>query len=181
MFFGYRTALAEAELEYDKNHVSPSLYIRFKLKNLPDSLRKYDEDGDLYALIWTTTPWTLPANQAICFNPSLQYSIVRMNDGADYYIVATELIPKLKETLESIEFVEVATLNASDLEYCTYFHPIDRTTELRFLKGDHVTSEVGTGLVHTAPSHGFDDYLVCLAEKISIVSASKSIINPYRN
>lgn len=166
----FRTALAEAELEYNKNHVSPSLYIRFKLNKLPDSLKKYDEYGDLYALIWTTTPWTLPANQAICFNPSLQYSLVRLNDEAEYYIVGTELIPKLRESLESVELEEVATVNSSDLEHCTYFHPIDRTTELRFLKGGHVTADVGTGLVHTAPSHGFDDYLVCLAERIPIVS-----------
>lgn len=164
-----RTALAEAEIEY-KNLKSPSLYVRFKLKNVPASLRKYDEFGDLYALIWTTTPWTLPANQAICFNVNIQYSLIRLNDQPDYYIIATELIPKLKETLESFDIEDVASLQSTDLNECTYIHPIDRTTELPFLNGAHVTSDVGTGLVHTAPSHGFDDYLICLAANIPIVS-----------
>lgn len=162
--------MAEAELEYNKQHVSPSLYIRFKLSNVSDALKKYDEYGDLYALIWTTTPWTLPANQAICFNSSLQYSVIKLNDAPDYYIVGTDLIPKLAESLESMEVEEVSSVNATDLETCTYLHPIDKTIELPFLKGSHVTADVGTGLVHTAPSHGFDDYLVCLSEKIPVVS-----------
>lgn len=169
-FCANRTALAEAELEYNKNHISPSLYIRFKLNHVADSLKKFDEYGDLYALIWTTTPWTLPANQAVCFNPALPYSVVRLNEEPEYYIIATDLIPKLKETLESFEFEEVAKIPSADLDSCTYFHPIDKTTELPFLNGNHVTSDVGTGLVHTAPSHGFDDYLVCLGEKIPTVS-----------
>lgn len=164
-----RTALAEAELEYS-NRVSPSLYIRFKLKNVPSSLEKFNEYGDLYGLIWTTTPWTLPANQAVCFNPELKYSLVRLNDEPDYYIIGTDLISKLKETLESFEIDECADVNAADLESCTYLHPIDKNNELPFIKGKHVKADIGTGLVHTAPSHGFDDYLVCLAENIPIVS-----------
>lgn len=134
------------------------------------NLKKYDEYGDLYALIWTTTPWTLPANQAVCFNSNLHYSLIRLSDEPNYYIVGTDLIPKLKESLESCEIEEVTSLNASDLNDCTYLHPIDKTTELPFLNGDHVAADVGTGLVHTAPSHGFDDYLICLANKIPIVS-----------
>lgn len=133
-------------------------------------MKKYDEYGDLYALIWTTTPWTLPANQAVCFNPSLQYSVVRLNDEPDYYIVGTDLIPKLRETLEATDFEEVTTLSGTDLESCTYHHPICKETILPFLKGTHVTADAGTGLVHTAPAHGFDDYLVCLSAKIPIVS-----------
>lgn len=162
--------MAEAELEYNKNHVSPSLYIRFKLKNVSDSLQKFDEYGDLYALIWTTTPWTLPANQAVCFNSSLQYSVIKLNDAPEYYIVGSDLIPKLKESLEFFELEEITSFNAADLECCTYLHPMDKTIELPFLKGSHVTADVGTSLVHTAPSHGFDDYLVCLAQKIPVVS-----------
>lgn len=148
------------------------MYIRFKLKNVPESLRKYGEHGDLYALIWTTTPWTLPANQAISFNANIQYSVIRLNDEPNYYIIGTELIPVLREKLESFDIEVVASLqNSADLNECTYLHPIDRTTELPFLSGGHVTSDVGTGLVHTAPSHGFDDYLVCLAANIPIVSS----------
>lgn len=147
------------------------MYVRFKLKNVPESLRKYDEFGDLYALIWTTTPWTLPANQAICFNANIQYSLIRLNDEPEYYIIGTDLIPMLREKLESCDIEEMTKLqHATDLSECTYFHPIDRMTELPFLSGGHVTSDVGTGLVHTAPSHGFDDYLICLAANIPIVS-----------
>lgn len=172
----HRTALAEAELEYDKNHISPSLYIRFKLNNVSEALKKYNEYGDLYALIWTTTPWTLPANQAVCISPSIKYSLVRLNNEAEYYIVGSDLIPKLRETLESCELEEIISLNVTDLENCTYFHPIDKTTDLPFLKGKHVTADVGTGLVHTAPSHGFDDYLICLAERIPMVNIQISNI-----
>lgn len=125
----------------------------------------------MYALIWTTTPWTLPANQAICFNENLSYSLIRLNDKPDYYIIGTDLIPKLKETLsDTFDMEEVTTVQSADLNACTYFHPIDRSTELPFLNGAHVTNDAGTGLVHTAPSHGFDDYLVCLAANIPIVS-----------
>lgn len=168
--FIHRTALAEAELEYDKNHKSPSLYIRFKLSNVSDRLKKYDEYGDVYALIWTTTPWTLPANQAVCYNPSLKYSLVRLNDEAEYYIVGTDIMPKLKESLELFDLEQVASVDATDLESFTYIHPITKEIELPFLKANHVTSDVGTGLVHTAPAHGFDDYLACLGAKIPIVS-----------
>lgn len=174
-FFIHRTALAEAELEYDKNHKSPSLYIRFKLSNVSDRLKKYDEYGDVYALIWTTTPWTLPANQAVCFNPNLKYSLIRLNDEAEYYIVGSDIMPKLKESLELFDLEEVTILDATDLETSTYIHPISKEAELPFLKANHVTSDVGTGLVHTAPAHGFDDYLACLGAKIPIVSGFEYI------
>lgn len=165
-----RTALAEAELEYDANHVSPSLYIRFKLSKIAPSLSKYGALGDLYALIWTTTPWTLPSNQAICFNPELSYSVVRFNDDAALYLVATDLVATLRGKLPAIEVDELSTIDAGDLEHCSYFHPIETGCELPFLKGKHVKSTAGTGLVHTAPAHGFDDYLVALHENIAIVS-----------
>lgn len=170
LFFFCRTALAEAELEYDPNHVSPSLYMRFRLAKMPESLRKFENVGDLYALIWTTTPWTLPSNQAICFNSKLSYSLVRLNEGHELYIVATDLIPSLREKLTGYEVDDIATINAMDLEQCSYFHPIDAECELPFLPGKHVKSTAGTGLVHTAPAHGFDDYLVALEKKIQVVS-----------
>lgn len=162
--------MAEAELEYDKNHISPSLYIRFKINKTSGTLSKYQEIGDLYALIWTTTPWTLPSNQAISFNPELSYTLIKLNSNDEFYIVATDLVASLREKLISHELDEITTVSAADLEHSTYFHPIDRENELPFLKGSHVTSTAGTGLVHTAPAHGFDDYLVALKENISVVS-----------
>lgn len=182
--------MAEAELEYDKNHVSPSLYIRFKINKTSGTLSKYQEIGDLYALIWTTTPWTLPSNQAISFNPELSYSMIKLNSNDEFYIVATDLVASLREKLISHELDEITTVSAADLEHSTYFHPIDRENELPFLKGAHVTSTAGTGLVHTAPAHGFDDYLVALNENISVVSiafqsniltSTNKSFSPYNN
>lgn len=169
----HSTALAEAELEYDANAKSPSLYIRFKMANTSGSLSKYKKFGELYALIWTTTPWTLPSNQAICFNPELSYSVIRFNDDIELYIVATELISTLREKLSGYDIDEIATIDAADLESCSYLHPIDGKCELPFLKGKHVTSTAGTGLVHTAPAHGFDDYLIALQEKMPVVSMNE--------
>lgn len=151
--------------------MSPSLYIRFKLNEIPESIKKEVESGaNIYGLIWTTTPWTLPANQAICFSPSLRYSLIKIDETSNYYIVATELIPKLREALTFCDLFEIETVSSEQLENCKYIHPISGVSGLPFLKGNHVTAEMGTGLVHTAPAHGFDDYLVALAQKIPVVS-----------
>lgn len=85
--------MAEAELEYDNNYISPSVYVRFTLKNLPRSI-EVGEDKKLFALIWTTTPWTLASNQAICFNSTLKYSIVEINHNGntDLYLLASNLV-----------------------------------------------------------------------------------------
>lgn len=172
--------MAEAELEYDKNHVSPSLYIRFKLDTIPELIAKETEKGaNLYALIWTTTPWTLPANQAISFNPTLKYSLVKLDETPSYYIVATDLIPKLKEALTFNDLLEINQVAADQLEKCSYIHPINGVSGLPFLNGSHVTAEMGTGLVHTAPAHGFDDHLVALAEKLPIVCSASILFFPF--
>ena len=85
--------MAEAELEYDNNYISPSVYIRFTLRNLPHSV-ELDEDKKLFALIWTTTPWTLASNQAICFNSNIEYSVVEINhnENTDLYLLASNLV-----------------------------------------------------------------------------------------
>lgn len=167
-----RTALAEAELEYDKNHVSPSLYIRMKLCKKPAALKSNNMPNNIFALIWTTTPWTLPANQAICFSVELKYSLIKINNSLDGYIVASNLIPSLKEALNTCEIEEICSVpDDVDLEQCTYFHPIDKDVELPFFNGSHVTADVGTGLVHTAPAHGFDDHLIALSKSLPIVSS----------
>lgn len=161
--------MAEAELEYDKNHVSPSLYIRMKINKKSELLKELSESNDVYALIWTTTPWTLPANQAVCFNSNFKYSLVKLNDSSDSFIVGKDLIPTLKDALNTCELEEICDLPAAELEHCTYFHPIEKHVELPFLKGTHVTADVGTGLVHTAPAHGFDDHLIAISKSLPIV------------
>ncbi|XP_065080338.1 isoleucine--tRNA ligase, mitochondrial [Ochlerotatus camptorhynchus] len=166
-----RSALAEAELEYDEAHRSPSLYLKMRIsrgEGCPEIKAKLDSGVQISAVIWTTTPWTLPANQAICFNPNLDYSLVRSEGSEELLLVGSDLIPYLSEQLQTI-LEKVASVGGSQLESVRYRHPIIGE-ELPFLPGDHVKAEKGTGLVHTAPAHGPDDFLVFLEHKIPIKS-----------
>ncbi|CRK90249.1 CLUMA_CG003960, isoform A [Clunio marinus] len=159
-----QTALAEAELEYDEKFVSPSLYFRCQITNNHDIV---DNDVKLYALIWTTTPWTLPANQAICFNSNLNYCLVKIS--GDFYIVGSNTIENLSKELDlDVEFVK--ELNPKIFHDFKYQHPINEKEILPFFDGSHVQADKGTGLVHTAPSHGPDDFLVFLNKKIPLKS-----------
>ena len=162
------TALAEAEVEYG-DHTSPSIYVKFAFTGSADEARAmavHPADADqlaahhreLAAVIWTTTPWTLPANLAVCLNPHLDYVAVPVN-GA-YYIVATRLVEAflaatgLHDAGRRIP-VNLAPLDGRDL----FRHPfIDRAARLVF--ESHVTADVGTGCVHTAPGHGYEDFAV---------------------
>lgn len=94
-----KTALAEAELQYNDNHISKSVYLKMKLVDVPELFKSYG--SEFYALIWTTTPWTLPSNQAICFNPDLKYSLVKLGNKEDIFIVASELINEVGQTLKT--------------------------------------------------------------------------------
>lgn len=153
-----QTALAEAELEYPEGHTSRSIYVTFDVKSLSETaqplLAKYLPK--LKVAIWTTTPWTIPGNLAVSLNPDLTYAVVK--SGEDYLIVAEDLIEQLTETLES-SFKVITTLPGKALEHSTYQHPLfERQGPL--VLGDYVTTESGTGLVHTAPGHGQEDYQV---------------------
>jgi isoleucyl-tRNA synthetase len=142
-----KTALAEAEIEYDEHHVSPSIYVRFALP-----------EPDLYAVIWTTTPWTLPANHAIAYHPD--YAYVTVAAGGARYVVAEKLADSFVAACRLVEDgprAPFATGRFAQLGAAR--HPfIDRPSLL--LPAEHVTLEQGTGLVHTAPGHGADDYLL---------------------
>lgn len=132
---------------------------------LPDLLTKYQ--SNVYALIWTTTPWTLPSNQAICYHEKLQYSLISLNDG-NYYIVANELVNSLAHSLKKdIQVLE--TFSGELLHSLQYKHPI-YDEELLFLNSEHTKATKGTGLVHTAPAHGPDDFLIALNTKMKVVS-----------
>lgn len=169
------TALAEAELEYDNNHESPSLYLRSPITNIAEEIRKrIPEASNLYSLIWTTTPWTLPANQAICYNDELNYCICKIDQKeSDYYIVASDLLENLESELNS-PIEKVFSFSGRLLENCKYLHPINPNEEFPFLSASHVQTNKGTGLVHTAPSHGPDDFLVYLEHKMSQI---KCLVN----
>lgn len=169
------TALAEAELEYDNNHESPSLYLRSPITKIAEEIRKrIPEASSLYSLIWTTTPWTLPANQAICYNDALIYSICKIGQNeSDYYVVASDLLENLASELNS-PIEKVFSFSGRLLEHCKYLHPINSNEEFPFLSASHVQTSKGTGLVHTAPSHGPDDFLVYLEHKMSQI---KCLVN----
>jgi len=143
-----QTALAEAEVEYE-DKVSPSIYVAYKLK-----------DSDQSLIIWTTTPWTLPANMAIALNPEIEYVLT-----TDNYIVAKDLVPALKE-LEVISSDIKESIDVKTLEKKVAINPLNGRDSL-IIFGDHVTTDSGTGCVHTAPGHGEDDYKVALSYGIS--------------
>lgn len=168
-YFLYRTALAEAELEYDEKHKSPSLFFRTKLTKISSSFTDVNP-SELYAIIWTTTPWTLPSNQAISFNPEFKYSLIKLNGTNEHYIIAEELINALQTTLsESTTIEKISSFDGNLLSECKYLHPINSSLELPFLPAKHVLSDKGTGLVHTAPCHGFEDHLVAIENNIPLV------------
>lgn len=155
------SSLAEAEIEY-KDVKSPSLYVAFKVKDGKGIL-----DDDTSFIIWTTTPWTLPANLGISVNARYDYVQVLADDKK--YVVAKELLDDVKEKLgwEKVEILKEFT--GAEMEYMTAQHPFyDR--ESLVMNGDHVTLESGTGLVHTAPGHGEDDYQVGMKYGLDILS-----------
>ncbi len=168
-----RTALAEAELEYPDGHTSPSVYVAFPVVELPQTLAGIlaaaGIDGptdaahreQLFVAIWTTTPWTLPANLAVSVNGALDYAICRdgtTNGGTPRYLmVASQLVERLRTSLER-PLEPLLTLKGAQLEGILYRHPLlDRTSPV-VIGGDYITTETGTGLVHTAPGHGVDDF-----------------------
>ncbi|WP_199299965.1 isoleucine--tRNA ligase [Trichocoleus sp. FACHB-262] len=163
-----KTALAEAELEYPEGHTSRSLYAAFPMTGLSDTAQEAFGPylPDLKVAIWTTTPWTIPANMAVSVNPKLNYAVVEVGASdrlpdTKYLIVAAELVERLSEVLGTTLTVK-ATLKGQALEHSTYRHPLfDRESPI-VVGGDYVTTESGTGLVHTAPGHGQDDYQVGL-------------------
>ena len=157
-----QTALAEAEIEY-KDVVSPSIYV--KMMADADLLEKLgvEEAG---VVIWTTTPWTLPANMAICLNAEFQYGLYKTSKGN--LVLAKELAEKASADMGITEFTLLKEFKGTELEKLTYSHPfLDRKGFI--ILGDHVTLEAGTGCVHTAPGHGQDDYVVGTKYVIEVI------------
>ncbi|MBC7901211.1 MAG: isoleucine--tRNA ligase, partial [Saprospiraceae bacterium] len=169
-----QTALAEAEVEY-KEHTSPSVYVKFPLKSDPKLIDENLADKNVFVVIWTTTPWTLPANLGIAVHPDFDYSAIEVSDG-EVFIVASELAKAFSETCGFAEYQEVARFKGSKLDRLEAKHPwLDRISLI--MNGDHVTlgeadaeteldvrfeskssKKSGTGCVHTAPGHGADDF-----------------------
>ncbi len=165
-----RSALAEAEVEYEER-TSPSIYVRFEVADPPDLIQRLGERlvsaQELEAqvptamAIWTTTPWTLPANQAVAVHPQFDYVLVELDAGRgrERLIVAQELLERTLKVLEVGDWRVLAEVKGAALEYLSLLHPFyDRRVPV--ILGDHVTLDAGTGAVHTAPGHGLEDYLV---------------------
>jgi len=159
-----RTALAEAEIEYH-DHKSPSIYVKFPL--ISDLSVKFPvlKGKKVSVLIWTTTPWTLPANLAIAFHPEYEYAAVEV--GGEVFIAAKRLWPVLAEELGFPKTKELVVFNGQEMEGLKASHPfIDR--ESLFVLADYVTLDQGTGCVHTAPGHGQEDFMTGLKYGLDI-------------
>ena len=152
------TALAEAEVEY-ANHTSPSVYVRYRLTSDAAAIDEALAGRDVSTIIWTTTPWTLPASLAVAFHPDFEYVALATGEGKDapVYIVAAELAKQVAEACKLGETTEIARFKGSKLDRVTFQHPFLERSILGVL-ATYVTSDTGTGAVHTAPSHGADDF-----------------------
>jgi isoleucyl-tRNA synthetase len=151
-----RTALAEAEVEY-KDHTSPSIWVRFRLTSDPAKIHPSLAGRHVYGLIWTTTPWTMPANMAIAFHPRFEY--VAVDVAGSVYIVAADLLKTTAEKCGWSDPKVIATFPGAKVEHSVFRHPFLERDSVGIL-ADHVTLEQGTGAVHTAPGHGQEDYVV---------------------
>lgn len=168
-----KTALAEAELEYKEDHVSTAAYVRFPLASLSECLReRLPEGARVSAVIWTTTPWTLPANRAIAVHSELEYSVVKT--GSELLLVASSRLPHIQTMLFSEKPVEVIleSVLGSDIEGSQYTNVLrgHESEPQPIIHADFVSAESGSGLVHLAPGHGMDDYEVCM--KLGIKAAA---------
>ncbi len=150
-----RTALAEAEVEYE-NHSSPSIWVRFKLMSEAAAVDEALRGRNVYGLIWTTTPWTIPANVGIAYHPTFEYSAVEVGDAV--YIVASGLLEATAQNCGWTDAKVIATFAGARLEGAVFRHPFLERDSLGVL-ADYVTLEQGTGAVHTAPGHGAEDYI----------------------
>ncbi|XP_011090964.1 isoleucine--tRNA ligase, chloroplastic/mitochondrial [Sesamum indicum] len=188
-----RTALAEAELEYPEGHVSKSMYAVFRLVSAPTSCKLLNDFiPNLGLAIWTTTPWTIPANAGVAVNSKLQYAVVEVDSSSIdltapsvnkekrvgnalkdhnklYLVVALDLVPTL-EAKWGVKLIVKTALTGAELENCRYVHPIESRECPVVVGGDYITTESGTGLVHTAPGHGQEDYVTGLKYGLPVLS-----------
>ncbi len=160
------SALAEAEIEYQEKR-SPAIYVAFDIKDF----------DDVKAVIWTTTPWTIPANQGIALGKDINYAVIKTNKGK--FLLAESLIEDFVNNLEIENFNIISTYKGSELENKKVVHPLNNK-EFLIMLAEHVTEESGTGCVHTAPGHGEDDFIVgknYSLETLSVVDAYGKMIN----
>lgn len=175
-----QTALAEAELEYNNAHYSVATYVKFPLASLEfykKLSKKYPSvkvnQHDVKLLIWTSTAWTIPANQAICIHKDLNYTLIYNNVTNEHLVVAESLADDLCKLNESYErYAEPLEFKGEELLNLKYMNPVIGPQYLfPILHGDHVSATAGSGLVHTAPAHGGEDYLIGCKHNLKIMSS----------
>ena len=159
-----RTALAEAELEYKDDHISTAAFVKYPMRKLPKSARGFEENG-LSALIWTTTPWTLPANKAIAFHSDLDYAIVRSERNGNLLVAKPRIGEIERDCAETFSLLRI--IPGSELRDAAYDDAAFAQETRPFLHADFVSADSGSGLVHLAPGHGMDDYQLCLKHGIT--------------
>ena len=162
-----KTALADAEVEY-KDHTSDTIFVAFKVE---ETKKNYLKDANI--IIWTTTPWTIPANKALAYNSSIDYSLVEIHELEDFkekkIIVATQLLKSIIETCDIKNYKILKTFKGSEFIGTSCSHPflsLGYSDKVPMLDARFVTLEQGTGIVHCAPSHGPDDFNLCLKHNI---------------
>ncbi len=162
-----KTALADAEVEY-KDHTSNTIFVAFKVKNTKKDFLK-----DSNIIIWTTTPWTIPANKALAFNSAIEYSLVEIDNLENFkekkIVVATNLLDSIVKSCEIEKFKILKTFSGAEFDgtICTHpFQTLGYNFDVPMLDARFVTLEQGTGIVHCAPSHGPDDFNLCLKHNI---------------
>jgi len=164
--FRCETALAEAEVEHE-DHTSPSVYVKFELSN-GDVLKVEGINGKKVSLlIWTTTPWTLIANVAVAVHGAFRYCLVDL--GQEALIIESSLCERVLNKAGISQFKILKELSGDDLTKLLYCHPFDANRECRVVIADYVTKEDGTGLVHTAPGHGQDDFETGLRHDLEVI------------
>ncbi|KAK6458929.1 isoleucine-tRNA ligase [Scheffersomyces xylosifermentans] len=175
-----QTALAEAELEYNNDHKSIAIYVKFPVvsSKIYEELRSkfklnvQESAQNVKVLIWTSTPWTIPANKAVCVNNDLDYTLIHNEEVNEYLIVAESLAEELLKVNSSYEKVEGARITGDQLVGMKYFNPASKDgIHHPILHGSHVIASAGSGLVHTAPAHGGEDFTIGKKHDLDIRSS----------
>jgi isoleucyl-tRNA synthetase len=165
------SALAEAEVEYE-DKTSASIDVRFPVQDRQQLLNLMEADTTLdwpiSVVIWTTTPWTLPANQAVSVNAELDYALLQLNASQEFILIAEGLVEQTLSRYEISEHQTIATINGAQLEHLALQHPLFDSKTVPVILADHVSLDAGTGCVHTAPAHGPDDYKVGLKYQLPL-------------
>lgn len=167
------SALAEAEVDYEEK-TSPSIDVAFGAVTPSDFINRFELKAEIKPVIlpiWTTTPWTLPANEAVCLHPEIEYSLV--DAGDTYFIIATELVESAMTRYEISEYKICGSAKGKAFELLKLNHPFN-SRQVPVILGTHVTTDSGTGCVHTAPAHGPDDYLAGKSYNLPLVNPVKA-------